>query len=99
MILGLNASTFNRQKYELPVNAWMKQALGISVTMAYTSRVEMKTFIFVFSRKFIFTFREKSLQKVTKITEIFTKIFAKTFAKTKMYEKTDTGNGKYCEIS
>jgi hypothetical protein len=47
-------------------------------------RAETKIFVFVFSRKFIFAFREKSLR---------------TFAKTKMYEKTDAGNGKYCEIS
>jgi hypothetical protein len=55
------------------------------------NRVETKIFIFVFSRKFIFAFRKKSLRKVMKTT--------KTFAKTKMYEKTDAGNGKYCEIS
>jgi hypothetical protein len=58
-------------------------------------RVETKIFVFVFSRKFrenLFSpFAKKSLRKVTKIT--------KTFAKTKMYEKTDAGNGKYCEIS
>jgi hypothetical protein len=54
-----------------------------------TGRVETKIFVFVFSRKFIFAFREKSLRKVTKITKIFAK----------MYEKTDAGNGKYCEIS
>jgi hypothetical protein len=54
------------------------------------ARVETKIFVFG-SRKFIFAFREKSLPKVTKITKIF--------AKTKMYEKTDAGNRKYCEIS
>jgi hypothetical protein len=46
------------------------------------------------SQKFIFAFREKSLQKVTKITKIF--------AKTQMYWKTDAGNGnivKYLKMS
>jgi hypothetical protein len=51
----------------------------------FATRVETKIFVFVFSRKFIFAFREKSLQKVTTLM--------------KMYEKTDAGNGKYCEIS
>ncbi len=32
---------------------------------------------FHFSRKFIFTFRENFLTKITKITKIFAKIFAK----------------------
>jgi hypothetical protein len=64
------------------------------------TRVETKIFVFVFSRKFRENlFLRKSLQNVTKITKIYAKIFAKTFAKTKMYEKSDAGNGKYCEIS
>jgi hypothetical protein len=45
--------------------------------------------------KIYFCFLQKSLQKVMKIT----KVFAKIFAKKKMYEKTDAGKGKYCEIS
>jgi hypothetical protein len=40
-------------------------------------------------------FAKKAYKKLRKIT----KIFAKMFAKTKMYEKLDAGNGKYCEIS
>jgi hypothetical protein len=66
---------------------------GVVIRCSFGSdpRVETKIFVFVFSRKFIFAFREKSLRKVTKITKIF--------AKTKMYEKMAAGNGKYCEIS
>jgi hypothetical protein len=41
-----------------------------------------------FAKIYFFAFRENSLRKVMK-----------TFAKTKMYEKTDAGKGKYCEIS
>jgi hypothetical protein len=42
----------------------------------------------VFSRKFVFSFREKSLREFTKIT----KVFAKTFVKTKIFAKNDTGS-------
>jgi hypothetical protein len=52
------------------------------------ARVETKIFVCVFSRKFVFAFLEKSLQKVTKIT----KVFAKTFA------KNDAGNENAVKI-
>jgi hypothetical protein len=42
-------------------------------TKVIAVRVETKIFVFVFSRKFIFAFREKSLRKLTKITKIFEK--------------------------
>jgi hypothetical protein len=51
-----------------------------------------RKFSFSYFRENLFSlFAKKSLRKVTEITKIF--------AKTKMYEKTDAGNGKYCEIS
>jgi hypothetical protein len=40
-------------------------------------RVETKIFIFVFSRTFIFAFRENFLTKITKITKIFAKFLRK----------------------
>jgi hypothetical protein len=66
-----------------------------------TGRVETKIFVFVFSRKFrenLFSLFAKKAYENFRF-RIFAKISAKTFAKTKMYEKTDAGNGKYCEIS
>jgi hypothetical protein len=62
------------------------------------SWVEMKIFVFVFSRKFIFAFREKSLQKVTKITKIFAKLLQKQKCMRKRAQ--ETGNiVKYLKMS
>jgi hypothetical protein len=59
----------------------------------FSSRVAMKMFSFVFSRKFckkiFFTFFEKS-GKVMKITKTDATIFAKTKADAKIFVKTKT---------
>jgi hypothetical protein len=62
-----------------------------------TTRVETKIFVFVFSRKFIFVFREKIIPKYTKITKIFakTKIEAKIFAKTEIEAKNFRENENF----
>jgi hypothetical protein len=58
----------------------------------YCARVETKILVFVFSRKFLFAFRAKIIQKYTKITKIFakTKIEAKIFTQTKIEAKIFT---------
>jgi hypothetical protein len=52
-----------------------KSAGTIASRLRNTARVETKIFVFVFSWKFIFAFREKSLRKVTETTKFFAKMF------------------------
>jgi hypothetical protein len=65
------------------------QAVCINNFCLHSNRVETKMFVFVFSRKFVFAFREKSLPKVKKK---ITKVFAKTFALAKIFAKNDAGS-------
>jgi hypothetical protein len=52
-----------------------KRLLRKIQNLGVNRRVETKIFVFVFSRKVVFAFREISLRKVTEITKVFAKSF------------------------